>query len=54
MANERAYLYKVIKEDGCYISDKHDKAKRIFDQDGIRMYAYTKTLRPRTILLYWK
>lgn len=54
MANERAYLYKVIKEDGCYISDKHDQAKRIFDQDGIRMYAYTKTLRPRTILLYWK
>lgn len=54
MANEKDYLYKVILEDGYYVDYKYERAKKLFDREGIRMYAYTKNLFPTTILMYWK
>lgn len=48
------YLYKIITEDGYHIEHRFEQAKRYFDQHGVKMYAYTKNLKPTYILMYWK
>ena len=51
----RQYLYKVILDDGRpYRHYDYDAAVEMFEREGIKLYAYTKNLKPHTVLLKWK
>ncbi|MBR2653982.1 MAG: hypothetical protein IKD59_05435 [Lachnospiraceae bacterium] len=50
----RRFLYKIVTADGSIVQDKYERAKQLFDKNGIRMYAYSKNLKPTYILMFWK
>lgn len=51
------FLYKVVRKDGTsYVDCKFERALKKYEEDDrcIKMYAYTKRLKPTYILLFSK
>ena len=51
----KSFFFKVVKEDGTTFKDyKFERARKIFEREGVKIYAYTKNLFPIVLLIDWK
>lgn len=53
----REYLYKIVRADGTTYADyKFDRILKKFEEDdrSVKLYAYTKRIKPTYILLFSK
>lgn len=51
----KSFCFKVLKEDGTTFKDfKYERARELFEREGVRFYAYTKNLFPIVLLIDYK
>lgn len=49
---EKSFNYKVLLKDGRFYRDyKLERARELFEREGVRLYAYTMNVFPITILI---
>ena len=51
----KSFEYKVILKDGkSYLDYKYERARDLFEREGVKLYARTKNLFPIVILIDYK
>ena len=51
----KSFTYKVILKDGrSFVDYKYERARELFEREGVKLYARTKNLFPIVLLLDYK